>query len=95
MFKKMFTNGAGRIVFFALVILAPCAQNTLFGQALNMDGQSGNVSQPLADVVPSPNNGLGAPMTPGVHAARNETANPTHDNDPVIEKTTPSRASTL
>jgi hypothetical protein len=41
MFKKMFTNGAGRIVLFALVLLAPCVQNTLFGQALNMDGQSG------------------------------------------------------
>jgi hypothetical protein len=31
-------------------------------------------------------------MTPDVHAAQNEIANPTHDNDPIEEKTTPSRA---
>ena len=54
MFKKMFTNGAGRIVLFALVLLAPCAQNRLLGQALNMDGQSGIFFQPWAEVVPAP-----------------------------------------
>jgi hypothetical protein len=31
-------------------------------------------------------------MTPDVDAAQNEIANPTHDNDPIKEKTTPSRA---
>jgi porin len=31
-------------------------------------------------------------MTPDVHAAQNEIANPTYDNDPIEEKTTPSRA---
>ena len=61
MFKKMFTSGAGRIVLFALVLLAPCAQNTLFGQALNMDGQSGIFLQPEADVVPAPHHKFGAP----------------------------------
>jgi porin len=54
MFTMMFGNGARRIVLFALALLAPCAQNTLFGQA------------------------------------QNESANPTYDNDPVKEKTTPS-----
>ena len=57
MFKKMFGNGARRIVLFTLALLAPCAQNTLFGQA---------------------------------HAAQNEIANPTCDNDPIKETTTPS-----
>jgi hypothetical protein len=61
MFIKMFTSGAGRIVLFALVLLAPCAQNTLFGQALNMDGQSGIFLQPEADVVPAPHRKFGAP----------------------------------
>jgi hypothetical protein len=31
-------------------------------------------------------------MTPDVDAAQNEIANPTHDNDPIKERTTPSRA---
>jgi len=31
-------------------------------------------------------------MTPDLDAAQNEIANPTHDNDPIEEKTTPSRA---
>src|SRR5437763_183498 len=75
MFIKMFENGAGRTVLFTLALLAPCAQNTLFGQALSMDGQSGNFFQPSADV----------------DAAQNEIANPTYDNDPNKEKTTPSR----
>ena len=61
MFKTMFINGAGRIVLFALVLLAPCASNTLFGQALNMDGQSGIFLQPEADVVPAPRHEFGAP----------------------------------
>jgi hypothetical protein len=61
MFKKMFTNGAGRIVIFALVLLAPCAQSRLFGQALNMDGQSGIFFQPWAEVVPAPHHQFGAP----------------------------------
>src|SRR5260370_8396276 len=76
MSKKMFGNGARRIVLFTLALLAPCAQNTLFGQALSMDGQSGNFFQPSADV----------------DAAQNEVADPTHDNDPIEEKTTPSPA---
>jgi hypothetical protein len=41
MFKKTFRNGAGRIALFTLALLAPCVQNTVFGQALTMDGQSG------------------------------------------------------
>ncbi len=40
MFKKMLRNGAGRIALFTFALLAPCVQNTVFGQALNMDGQS-------------------------------------------------------
>jgi hypothetical protein len=67
MFKKMFTNGAGRIVLFALILLAPCIQNTVFGQALNMDGQSGIFLQPEADVVPAPHHKFGAP-TMSFHA---------------------------
>jgi porin len=92
MFKTMFTNGAGRTALFALVLLAPCAQNTLIGQAPNMDGQSGNYFRTRADVVPSPDSGFGAPMTPDVDAAQDEIANPTYDNDPIKEKTTPSPA---
>jgi len=61
MFKRMFTNDAGRIALFALVLLAPCVQNTVFGQALNMDGQSGIFLQPEADVVPAPHHKFGAP----------------------------------
>ena len=92
MFTKMFTNGAGRIVLFTLALLAPCIPNTVFGQALNMDGQSGNFFQPWADVVPSPHNRFGAPMTPDVEVAQNEIANSTYDNDRIEETTTPSRA---
>src|ERR1700752_971279 len=90
MSKKMFGNGARRIVLFALALLAPCAKNTVFGQALNMDGQSRNFFQISAG--PSPQDGLGAPITPDVDVAQNEVANPTYDNDPAKEKTTPSRA---
>jgi len=61
MSKKMFTSGAGRIVFFVVVLLAPCVPNTLYGQALNMDGQSGIFFQPWADVVPAPRHQFGAP----------------------------------
>src|SRR5260370_35113875 len=61
MFRTMFTNDAGRIALFALVLLAPCVQNTVFGQALNMDGQSGIFLQPDADVVPAPHHKFGAP----------------------------------
>jgi hypothetical protein len=63
MFKKMLTNGAGRIVLAALVLLAPCVHNTLFGQALNMDGQSGIFLQPWANVVPAAPHKFGAPTT--------------------------------
>jgi hypothetical protein len=61
MFKKMLSNSARRLVFVVLVLLAPHFQNTLFGQALNMDGQSGIFFQPWADVVPSPHHHFGAP----------------------------------
>jgi hypothetical protein len=61
MFKKMLTNDGGRIVLFALVLLARCGQNNLFGQALNMDGQSGIFFQPWAEVVPAPHHHFGAP----------------------------------
>jgi hypothetical protein len=49
----MSKSGARRIVFFALVLLAPRVQNTPFGQALNMDGQSGIFFRPWAEVVPA------------------------------------------
>src|SRR5260370_40652887 len=61
MFRTMFTSGAGRIALFALVLLAPCAQNTLFGQALNMDGQSGIFLQQEADAGPRPHHKFRAP----------------------------------
>jgi hypothetical protein len=61
MFKTILTNGAGRTVLLALVILALCVPKTVLGQALNMDGQSGIFFQPWADVVPAPHNKLGAP----------------------------------
>jgi Protein of unknown function (DUF3034) len=61
MFKTMLTNGARRTVLFALVILAPCISKTVFGQALNMDGQSGIFFQPWADVVAAPQMKFGAP----------------------------------
>jgi Protein of unknown function (DUF3034) len=61
MFKKMLSNSARRLVFVVLVLLAPHFQNTVFGQALNMDGQSGIFFQPWADVVPSPHHQFGAP----------------------------------
>jgi hypothetical protein len=67
MFKKTFTNGAGRTVLFALVILAPCIQKTAFGQALTMDGQSGIFLQPWADVVPAAPRKFNAP-TVSFHA---------------------------
>ena len=63
----MFTSGAGRIVLFALALLAPCARNTVFGQALTMDGESGIFLQPEADVVPAPHHHFGAP-TMSFHA---------------------------
>jgi hypothetical protein len=61
MFEKMLTNGAGRMLFVALGLLAPCIPNTLFGQALNMDGQSGIFFQPWADVVLASHHQFGAP----------------------------------
>jgi hypothetical protein len=61
MFKNLLTNGAGRAVLFALATLAPCFSKTVFGQALNMDGQSGIFFQPWADVVPAPTHRFGAP----------------------------------
>jgi hypothetical protein len=67
MFKKTFTNGARMTVLFALVILAPCIQNTVFGQALTMDGQSGIFLQPWADVVPAAPHKFNAP-TMSFHA---------------------------
>lgn len=67
MFKTMFTSGAGRIALFSLVLLAPSAQRAVFGQALNMDGQSGIFLQPEADVVPAPHHRFGAP-TMSFHA---------------------------
>jgi len=85
MFKKTLTNGAGRIVFLAIVLLAPWAPNTLRGQALNMNGQS------RTDIVSPQHNRFGLPMTPEVDA-ENEIASPTIDNDPNEERTTPSRA---
>src|SRR5207248_8751673 len=57
MFKKMLRNGAGRIALFTFALLAPCVQNTVFGQTLNRDGQS------VADVVSAPSNSFGAPTT--------------------------------
>jgi porin len=92
MFKTTFTKGAKSTVLFALALLAPCAKNTLFGQGLNMDGQSGNFFQTSADVVPSPQNRFRAPMTPDADAAHNEIVNPTFDHDPVKAKTTSPRA---
>src|ERR1700760_3243904 len=84
MFKKMLRNGAGRIALFTFALLAPCVQNTMFGQALNMDGQS------VADVVSAPPYSSGAPTTTDVSVAQNEVANSTHDNGPIGETTTPS-----
>jgi porin len=84
MFKKMLRNGAGRIAVFTFALLAPCVQNTVFGQALNMDGQS------EADVVSAPPNSFGAPTTADVSVAQNEIANSTHDNGPIGKTTTPS-----
>lgn len=75
MFKKMLRNGAGRIALFTFALLAPCVQNTVFGQALNMDGQS------VADVVSAPFNS--APTTADVSVAQNAIANSTHDNGPI------------
>ena len=66
MFKKMLRNGAGRIALFTFALLAPRVQNTVFGQALNMDGQS------VADVVSAPPNSSGAPTTADVSVAQNE-----------------------
>jgi porin len=90
---NMFKNGARRTVLFTLALLAPCAQNTLSGQALNIDGQLANFLEPSANVVPSPHNRFAAPMTTDVDVAQNEIANSTYDSDPNKEKTTPSRAS--
>jgi hypothetical protein len=67
MFKKMITSGARRFVLFVLALLAPCIQNTAFGQALTMDGGSGIFLQPWAEVVPAPHHQFGAP-TMSFHA---------------------------
>src|ERR1700723_2186870 len=61
MFTTMLKFGAGRLVLFVLILLAPCLQNAAFGQALNMDGQSGIFFQPWAEVVPAPSHRFGAP----------------------------------
>jgi hypothetical protein len=66
MFKTTLINGAGRIVPLVLVLLAPCFAGTAFGQALDMDGQSGIFFQPWAEVVPAGHHRLGAP-TLSVH----------------------------
>src|SRR5437879_13872814 len=84
MFKKMLRDGAGRIALFTFALLAPCVQNTLFGQAFNVDGQS------VADVASAPPDRFPAPATADVYVAQNEIANPTHNNDPIGKKTTPS-----
>lgn len=89
---KMFKNGAGRTVLFTVALLAPCAQNKLFGQAPNIDGQLANFFESSANVVPPPHNRFGAPMTPDADVDQNEVTNPTHDNDPIKETTTPSHA---
>src|SRR6202012_2543942 len=87
MFREMFTNGAGRIVLFALALLAPCVQNTVFGQALTMDGQSG--TEPASPQ----HDRFCLPMTPDVDAAQNEITSPALDGNPNEERTTSSRAS--
>jgi hypothetical protein len=61
MFKKMFTNDAGKAVLIVLSVLAPGLSHRALGQALTMDGQSGIFLQPEADVVPSPHHQFGAP----------------------------------
>jgi len=61
MSQKMLTNGAGKAVLIVLSLLAPCFSHSAFGQALNMDGQSGIFLQPEADVVPAPHHELGSP----------------------------------
>jgi hypothetical protein len=37
MFNRMLTNRAGRIVLFALVMLAPCVQNSAFRPSALME----------------------------------------------------------
>lgn len=66
MFKRMPASGAGGIVLLALALLAGCVPNPLFGQALNIDGQSGIFFQPWADVVPASTHPFGAP-TVSIH----------------------------
>src|SRR5580658_7015653 len=61
MFTTIPKIGAGSLVIFVLILLAPCLQNTAFGQALDMDGQSGIFFQPWAEVVPAPHGHFGAP----------------------------------
>jgi len=61
MYKKMFTNSAGKAVLIVLSVLAPGLSHRALGQALTMDGQSGIFLQPEADVVPSPHHQFGAP----------------------------------
>src|ERR1700749_1242598 len=85
MFKKMLTNGTGRIVFLAIVLLAPWAPNILLGQALNMDSQS------RTDIVSPQHNRFSSSITSEVDA-ENEIASPIIDKDPSEERTTPSRA---
>src|ERR1700760_4610878 len=88
MFKKMLRNGAGRVVLFTLALLAPCVQNPASGQAPNMDGELGE------GVVSPPHNRFSPPMTSHVDAAQNKIADATHDNDPIEETITSSRANT-
>src|ERR1700756_598839 len=87
MFKKTIRNGAGRIAFYTLALLAPCVQNTVFGQAVTMDGQSG--TEPASPQ----HHRFGLPMTPDVDAVQNEITSPTLDSNPNEERTTSSRAS--
>lgn len=61
MLKKKLTRNTQSIALLALVVLALCVQGAAFGQALNMDGQSGIFFQPWADVVPAPHRQFGAP----------------------------------
>src|SRR6201996_6989537 len=87
MLKKTIRNGAGRIALYTLALLAPCVQNTVFGQALTMDGQSG--TEPASPQ----HDRFCLPMTPDVDAAQNEITSPALDGNPNEERTTSSRAS--
>jgi hypothetical protein len=61
MFKNVPILSARRTVLLTLFLLTPVFASVAFGQALDMDGQSGIFFQPWADVVPAPHNKLGMP----------------------------------